>query len=417
MANMRDYTKTLIGGVSSFGREVPPINNVEFNVVKAKGSMLYDIDGNSYIDYILGAGANLLGHAPDNIVEAVCKAVKDGPLPGLAHLLEEEAAQSLAKKLEKSDKIVFCNSGSEAVNIACSIAIKATGKSKIIKFAGGYNGWISNMAYGWPNTTESLMDTNTRKEKNNIVLVKHNDLDDLATACLESKDIAAIVIDPMLANAGCIPESRTYYESLQQIANRHGILIIADEVLTGFRLHAGLYTTQHGLQPDLVTLGKAIGSGMPVAAVAGRYELMRLLENGLVPRLSTYAGNPPVCAAVVETMKILDKANYTDFLNKGDKLKAGIIKVLTDNNIPASCTGYGSVFSIWFANNPPINYNSSLSLLNSQLRENLHKHCRSKGVMVTKNPFGRMFLSFAHSDKNIDDTIATFENWAVSENV
>ena len=398
----------LVGGISSAGRAMPPLDGVALRIVRSHGPFLWDDQGRRYIDYLLGMGADFLGHAPPVVIAAVTQALHDGPMPGLAHPLEEEAAAALAAHLGPLDRIVFLNSGSEAVHLACRTARVATGRARIAKFAAGFDGWLDDVAFGNTASPAAAMDANTRPATDRTVLLRHNDFDDVERLFAEHDDIAAILVEPVLANAGCIEEAPGYLTHLQAVARRHGALVIADEVLMGFRLHPGLTSTLLGLEPDLATLGKAIGSGLPVAALAGRPDIMALLEQGRVARAGTYSGNPPACAAVAATMRALAALDYPALLARGQRLRAGITAALQAAGQPASTSGHGSVFSLWFTPTPPATYAQAVALADAPRSLALHLALRRHGVMTLRSPFGRMFLSAAHGDAEIDATLAAF---------
>jgi glutamate-1-semialdehyde 2,1-aminomutase len=404
----------LVGGISSAGRAMPPLDGIPLSIVRSQGPFLWDDQGKRYIDYLLGMGADFLGHAPPAILAAVAEALANGPMPGLAHPLEEQAAAALAAHLGKLDRIILLNSGSEAVHLACRTARIATGRPRIAKFAAGFDGWLDDVAFGNTGSPEAAMSANTRPATDRTILLRHNDLDDAERLFAEHDDIAAILVEPVLANAGCIEERPGYLAALQAIARRHGALVIADEVLMGFRLHAGLTSTLLGLEPDLATLGKAIGSGLPVAALAGRRDLMALFEQGRVARAGTYSGNPPACAAILATMHTLASLDYPALLARGERLRAGITHALRQAGLPASTSGHGTVFSLWFADTPPGTYAEAAALADPARSLALHLALRRRGVMTLKSPFGRMFLSTAHTDAEIDATIAAFMSAATT---
>ncbi len=404
----------LVGGISSAGRAMPPLDGIPLSIARSHGPFLWDDRGTRYIDYLLGMGADFLGHAPPTVLAAVTAALSNGPMPGLAHPLEEQAAAALAAHLGPLDRVIFLNSGSEAVHLACRTARIATGRPRIAKFAAGFDGWLDDVAFGNTGSPAAAMDANARPATDRTVLLRYNDLDDAKRLFAEHDDIAAILVEPMLANAGCIEERPGYLAALQRIARRHGALIIADEVLMGFRLHAGLTSTLSGLEPDLATLGKAIGSGLPVAALAGKPDLMALFEQGRIARAGTYSGNPPACAAVIATMAILSALDFPALLARGDRLRAGITAALHAAGLPASTSGHGSVFSLWFAETPPATYAEAAALADPARSLSLHLALRRRGVMTLRSPFGRMFLSAAHTDAEIDATIAAFAGAAPS---
>lgn len=398
----------LVGGISSAGRAMPAQDGIPLLIARSRGAHLWDDQGRRYIDYLLGMGADFLGHAPPDVLDAVAAALANGPMPGLAHPLEEQAAAALAAHTGPLDRIVFLNSGSEAVHLACRAARALTGRARIAKFAAGFDGWLDDVAFGNTGSEAAAMRANARPATARTTLLRYNDLSDVDRLFAEHDDIAAILVEPMLANAGCIAEAPGYLAHLQATARRHGALVIADEVLMGFRLHAGLTSHRMGLDPDLATLGKAIGSGMPVAALAGRAALMAGFEDGRIARAGTYSGNPPACAAVVATMTALDALDYPALLARGETLRAGITAALKHAGQPASTSGHGSVFSLWFAETPPADYATALTLADAPRSLALHLALRRHGVMTLRSPFGRLFLSAAHDDADILATIAAF---------
>src|SRR5689334_10582463 len=294
-------------------------------------------------------------------MQAAARALDDGPLPAFAHELEAAAAAALARTTGNLSRIVFVNTGSEAVHLACRIAREATGRPLIAKFAAGYDGWYDEVALGTAGSAEAAMTANRRPASLRTVLLRYNDRDDVESLFAEHDDIAAVLIEPVLANAGCILPAAGYLEHLQAVARRHGALVILDEVLMGYRLHAGLTGHRLGLDPDLATVGKAIGSGIAVAAVAGKDGPMALLEDGRVARAGTYAGNPLACAAVVATMERLAGLDYGSLERRGEALRHNIAAAFARAGVAVSTVGYGSVFGLWFAAAAPTTYREALS--------------------------------------------------------
>jgi len=404
----RDPMGHLVGGISSAGRAMPDLDGTPLVIVRSQGGHLWDDRGQRYIDYLCGMGANFLGHAPPSVVAAVTRALENGPMPGLAHPLEEAAAAALATHTGALDRVVFLNSGSEAVHLACRVARALTGRARIAKFGAGFDGWLDDVAFGNTGSEAAAMRGNARPATARTTLLRYNDPDDVDRLFAENDDIAGILVEPTLANAGCIAEKPGYLAHLQAVARRHGALVIADEVLMGFRLHAGLTSVSLGLDPDLATLGKAIGSGLPVAALVGRRALMAGFSDGRIARAGTYSGNPPACAAVVATMAKLDRLDYADLLARGNRLREGIVIALQRAGLAASTSGYGSVFSLWFAPDPPEDYAAAVAVADASRSLALHLALRRRGVMTLRSPFGRMFLSAAHHDYDIDATISAF---------
>lgn len=404
----------LVGAVSSAARVLPPLDGRRLTVSRSSGPWLWDESGRRYVDTALGFGGTVLGHAPGPVVEAVSRALRDGPLPAFVHDREEAAAAAIAAHAGPLDQVLFVSTGSEAVHLACRAARIATGRTRIAKMAGGFDGWLDDVAYGGAGAAESAFPGNARPETDRVSLLRFNDADDAERLFAERDDIAAVLVEPVLANAGCLMPSPGYLEAVQAIARRHGALLIADEVLMGFRLHAGLTAHVMGLDPDLVTLGKAIGSGIPVAAVAGRPEIMGAFADGRGVRAGTYSGNPLSCAAVIATMELLDAADYPALLARGDMLRAAIVDAFARAGIAVSTSGYGDVFSLWPAPEAPRDYAEARRMLRPDWSAALHAELRRRGVLVMPSGYGRLFLSFAHDQAVLEEIADAFREAAPS---
>ena len=392
----------LVGGISSAGRAVPPLGPQSFYVDRAQGPHLWADDGRRYIDTALGFGAVLIGHADPGVNEAVRQAMARGSMPAFAHHGEETAAAALTAACGPLSQAIFLNSGSEAVHLACRIVRAATGRPTIVKMAAGFDGWFDPMAFGNAGSPEARIGNSARPVRDGVALLRFNDLGDAERLFAERDDIAAIIFEPLLANAGCIAAAPGYLEALQQMARRHGILTIADEVLMGFRTRCGLASHGMGLDPDLATVGKAIGNGFAVAAVVGRPDLMAAAADGRAVRAGTYCGNPVATAAVSATLDILSKADYAALAARGDRLRAALSTAFAAEGIPASTAGLGMVFTPWFAPEPPATYETAAALARQALSLDWHIALRREGVMTMPQAFGRIYLSFAHDEAVID---------------
>ena len=400
----------LVGGISSVARALPEMDGAALSILRSEGPYLWDAAGRRYVDTALGFGGTVLGHAPPEVMEAAAAALRAGPLPAFAHPGEEAAAAAIAAHTGPLDQVLFVSSGSEAVHLACRAARVATGRRRIAKIAGGFDGWLDDVAFGTAGAAESGFPGNARPETDRVSLLRFNDAEDAERLFAEQDDIAAVLVEPVLANAGCLMPSPGYLARLQEIARRHGALVIMDEVLMGFRLHAGLTAHHLGLDPDLVTLGKAIGSGVAVAAVAGRAEIMRAFADGRATRAGTYSGNPVACAAVVATMRLLDQADYPGLLARGDALRQRIVGHFAQAGLAASTLGHGDVFSLWPAAEPPADYAASQRLIRPAWSGALHLGLRRAGVLVMPAAYGRLYLSFAHDEEAmalLDQAFAT----------
>ena len=252
------------------------------------------------------------------------------------------------------------------------------------------------------------MTANRRPASGRTLLLRYNDCDDVDALFAEHDDIAGVVIEPVLANAGCVLPAPGYLAHLQAVARRHGALVILDEVLMGYRRCAGLTGMLLGLDPDLATVGKAIGSGIAVAAVAGKEAPMALVEDGRVARAGTYAGNPLACAAVVATLERLAGLDYAALLQRGERLRRAIAAAFSAAGVAFSTSGYGTVFSLWFAAAAPTTYREALAASRPDLSLRLHLALRRLGVLVMPSSFGRLYLSAAHDDAALEALAAAF---------
>lgn len=396
----------LVGGISSAGRSLPAVDGHELLIARGAGPYLWDTEGRRYVDTALGFGGTILGHAPPGVMAAVEQALRDGPLPGFAHPAEGAAAAALVRHTAPLDQVIFTNSGSEAVHLACRAARAVTGRGRIAKVAAGYDGWFDDLAFGNAGAPEALMQGNQRPATSSMVLMRFNDMADTEALFAEHDDIAAVLVEPLLANAGCVMPQAGYLEHLQDTAHRHGALCIVDEVLMGFRLHAGLSSHLLGLQPDLATVGKAIGSGIAIAALLGRPDIMAAFADGRAHRAGTYSGNPTACAAVLATMAELDHVDYAGLLARGDRLRGDIEAVFHSAGLPLSSSGYGSVFSLWFDDNPPQGYEAAHRIARPEVSLALHLAMRAHGAIVMPSCFGRLYLSFAHDDHAVAALVA-----------
>jgi glutamate-1-semialdehyde 2,1-aminomutase len=405
--NIESDDSHLVGGISSAGRQIPPLDGEPFFAARTSGPYVWDQNDRRYIDTVMGFGATVLGHAPPKVIDAVAAALNDAPMPGYANLLEEEAAARLTQFTGNLSQATFANSGSEAVHRACQIARHITGKPRIVKLAAAYDGWFDGLSFGRPGTPEAET-VGSSKTVQDYSLLRYNDEQDIDRLFAEFSDIAAIVIEPVLANAGCLLPRESFLQKLQQEARRNNALLVADEVLIGFRICNGLASHSLGLEPDLAVVGKAIGSGIAVAAVLGRADLMQEVAATGFLRAGTYNGNPVACAAVIATAKELTELDYAALLSNGNAVRRQIEEVGAQIGLPISTSGYGSVFTVWFAERAPQDYTEVLSLSNPALWSRIHLEMRRNSALVMPDPLGRVFISAAHSLDVLNEFAAAF---------
>lgn len=404
--------KNLIGDVSSAARILPDLNGEKLFINRGKGAYLWDDQGRKYIDTALGFGAILLGHSNEVVNNAVIEALGDSAAPSWAHVREHSAATALAKHTGELSRVIFTNSGSEAVHLACRAARAYTGRAKIAKMAAGFDGWFDDVSYGNVTSKEAIFADGDRPSTARTTLLRFNDFDDVERIFAEDDNIAAVILEPMLANAGCIMALPGYLKHVQDVAHKHGALVICDEVLMGFRLLPGLAGLQAGLDPDLASVGKAIGNGVPVSAIVGKPHVLAAFEEGRVLRGGTFSGNPMACAAVMATLAQLATADYAALIQKGDGLRDAITSTFASHGIKITTTGYGSVFSIWLGDVAPMTYEQAQKIANPDFSKQLHLALREYGVLLMPSPYGRLYISFDHSNIVIEEMKVAFEKAA-----
>ncbi len=406
--------KHLVGGISSAGRALPAVDGVPFLTARSFGAHVWDEHGRRYIDTALGFGATLLGHAHPQVVDAVKRALADGPMPAFAHAGEERAAELLTAATGSLSRAIFTNTGSEAVHLACRLARAAAGRGLIAKMAAGFDGWYDDVAFGNAGSAEAEMLANRRPRSARTLLLRFNDFDDVDRLFTENDDVAAVIMEPMLANAGCILPAPGYLKHVETVARRNGALVILDEVLMGFRTGFGLAGQAMGIDADLATVGKAIGSGIAVAGVVGTPEIMALCESGQVTRAGTYSGNPVATAAVCATLSLLATHDYNAFVARGERLRGEIEHVFAVNGISAVTSGYGSVFTVWFSDALPRDYREAATKVDETRSRAMHEGLRREGLLAMPSPYGRLYLSASHDDVVVAEMAEIFARVALS---
>ncbi|UTL83130.1 aspartate aminotransferase family protein [Pseudomonas putida] len=405
--------RNLVGDVSSAARILPALDGQALFIRNGKGPYLWDDQGQRYIDTALGFGAVLLGHADGSVNAQVAQALADSASPSWAHVREHAAASALAAHTGALSRVIFTNSGSEAVHLACRAARAYTGRGRIAKMAAGFDGWFDDVSFGNVGSPEAAFANGERPSTARTTLLRFNDFDDVERLFEQDQDIAAVLLEPMLANAGCIMPAPGYLQHVQAVAHRHGALVISDEVLMGFRLHPGLASLQAGLDPDIASVGKAIGNGVPVSAIVGKPHILAGFEEGKVLRGGTFSGNPMACAAVLATLTQLDNAAYPQLIERGEQLRHAVQAIFKAQGITISTSGYGNVFTIWPCERAPSDYEEAAAFADAAFSQALHLALRAEGVLVMPSPYGRIYLSFEHSDEVVDQIKYAFEAAAV----
>lgn len=400
------------GGVNSPVRAFNAVGGAPIFVKEAKGAYLYDEDGNTFIDYIASWGPLILGHAYDPVINAVIEKAKKGTSFGMPTEIETELAKLAVSMVPNIDKIRFVNSGTEACMSAVRLARGYTGKDKIIKFTGCYHGHSDSfliqagsgaVTFGSPNSPG--VTAGTAKD---TLLANYNDLASVETLVDANKnEIAAIIIEPIAGNMGCITPSEEFIKGLRTICTEHGILLIFDEVMTGFRLAKGGAQEVLGINADIVTFGKVIGGGLPVGAFAARNEIMAYLApEGPVYQAGTLSGNPLAMSAGLAMLTELNN-NPDVFRSLADKtayLHKGLDAVLAEKNIAYQINRFGSMISVHFTDEPVVDFASSAKGNNETFKKYFHGML-AKGIYLPPSAFESYFLNDAISYKDLDKTI------------
>jgi glutamate-1-semialdehyde 2,1-aminomutase len=412
--------RTLAGGVSSgLRRSVRPYP-LFFD--HGKGSRVWDVDGNQYIDFGLAWGPLILGHAPDCIAEAISKQVWKGLTFGAQHDLEFEVSEILNGIIPCADLVSYANSGTEIVLLALRLARAVTGRKKYLKFEGHYHGWGDQALVSYhPGAGEGEVDgrhqpvpvAKGQLPHDHVVIAAWNSRQEVERAFKEhGTEISAIVCEPLLANSGCIPAEAGFLEFLRDTATRNGALLIFDEVITGLRLELGGGQTRYGITPDLATFAKAVGAGLPLSVLAGKKEYMGLIASGEVVHAGSLNGNPVVLSGAKAALEELRRGAgeiYPRMRRLGDKLAAGLVEHLRKVGRDAVSTGDGPVFTIHLQGSTPRTYRDTL-VSDKQTWSDFILALLDEGVMVL--PDGRWYISAAHTDEDIDLTLQAVERAA-----
>jgi len=399
----------LPGGVNS---PVRAFKHYPFFVEKAKGSKLYDVDGNEYIDYCLGYGPIIMGHANDKIVKEATEQLQLGTDYGVPSQQEIELAKEVTKRVPCAQMVRFTNSGTEATMSAIRLARAITGKNKIIKFEGAYHGAHDAVlvksgsgAVGQPDSPGVPLDATK-----NTILVPFNDEDAIKNTIKENKDeIACIITEPVMGNIGCVPPKEGFLQFLREITEENNIIFIIDEVITGFRIAKGGAQEYYNVTPDLVTFGKILGGGFPIGAIAGKREYIeQFAPSGKVYQAGTFSGNPMSISAGLATMDLLTDKFYKDLHDKGEYFRNGIRDVLSKLDIPYQVTGVESMTEVYFTDEEVYDFESAKKS-DTQAFDKYFHTLLENGVFVAPSQYECVFLSSAHTNDDIDKTLNAME--------
>jgi len=407
----------LAGGVSSMLRSASKPLPLFFRA--ASGSRLTDVDGNSFIDYTLAWGPLILGHSHPEVVNAVAGQLAQFQLLGAQHDLEVRVARKLCEVIPCAERVAFSSTGSEAVQLAFRLAREFTGRRRILKFEGHYHGWPDGVlvSYRPALAPDSNYDPQlgsggqTPSVVDDVVVLPWNDLDRVRELLKRHPDqIAAIILEPVLCNSSCLMPAPGYLQTLRDVCNQFGVLLIFDEVITGFRVALGGAQELFGVVPDLATFGKAVAGGFPLSLVGGKSEIMDLISARRVVHAGTFNGNPIVLAAAEATVDALSR-DHGAALNRirrhGDLLMSGIRRRAQDTQIPLLVNGVGAAFHLSFTTRMEMrSYRDTLDC-DIPKRDAFLQAMLERGIYLLSD--GRWYISAAHDETDIQHTLAAVD--------
>jgi glutamate-1-semialdehyde 2,1-aminomutase len=404
-------TKVIPGGVNSPVRAFRSVGGDPLFIRSGKGSRLVDVDGNSYIDYVGSWGPLILGHAPAPVRDALAGQIRRGTSFGAPTELEVILAEMICAAVPSIEKVRLVNSGTEATMSAIRLARAFTGRSRIIKFDGCYHGHADGLLVkaGSGVATLGLPDSpGVPPEVSALTLsLPFNDIEAVKQALAKYRaEIAAIIVEPVVGNTGTVAPGRNFLQGLKKLTREHGVLLIFDEVMTGFRVSYGGAQALYGVKPDLTCLGKIIGGGLPVGAYGGNRQIMgQIAPEGPVYQAGTLSGNPLAISAGIATLKALKKPGVYGKLERASaELEAGLRKSAAEAGVPVQINRVGSMFTVFFTGTPIKNYESAKTCNTARYARFFHT-LLDNGVYFAPSQFEACFVSLAHTQKDIQATI------------
>jgi glutamate-1-semialdehyde 2,1-aminomutase len=403
--------KILPGGVDSPVRAFKSVGASPLFIRRAYGARLEDVDGNTFIDYVMSWGPLIHGHAPRGLVKALAAAARAGTSYGAPSPLEVELGERVRKLMPSLQRIRFVSSGTEATMSAIRVARAATRRDKIIKFEGCYHGhadpFLVQAGSGALTLGVPTSPGVTQAAAADTLLASYNDLASVERVFAANRgEIAALIVEPIAGNMGVVPPADGFLRALRRLCDAHGALLVFDEVISGFRAGSGGAQAWAGIRPDLTCLGKIIGGGLPVGAYGGREDLMDLVSPaGPVYQAGTLSGNPLAMTAGIWCLEHLKPRLYRDLAALGTRLAAGLADAAREAGVAVQVNAFGSVLTPFFTDQPVRSYGSATSA-NTEHYARFFRGMLARGVYPPPSQFEAWFLSAAHSTKDVDMTIA-----------
>lgn len=408
-----DRAKKLIpGGVNSPARAFGGVGGEPIFINRAEGAYLFDLDGNRYVDYVLSWGPMILGHAHPRVLDAVQKAMRKGTSFGAPTEAESELAELVITAVPSIEKVRLVSSGTEATMSAIRLARGYTGRPTIVKFAGNYHGHVDSLLVAAGSSAATLGAPNspgvTEGTARDTLVLQYNDLAGLQAAFdRHGSTIAGVIVEPVVGNMGCVVPKPEFLTALRELTEKHRSVLIFDEVMTGFRVAFGGAQSRFGVTPDMTTLGKIIGGGLPVGAYGGKAEIMNhILPEGKVFQAGTLSGNPLATAAGIATLKILrDENPYPRLESLSNRLIAGLRAAAETAGVPHRIGSCGSMLTFFFSPEEVLDWPTA-SRCDTVRFSKYFWTLISRGIYMPCSQFEALFLSTAHTEADIDSTIA-----------
>jgi len=403
------------GGVNSPARAFGGVGGEPVVMARGEGAFLIDVDGNRYIDYVQSWGPMILGHSHPHVLEALSKAIRNGTSFGAPTEAENRLAELIIDAVPSVEMVRLVNSGTEATMSAIRLARGYTGRDLIVKFSGNYHGHVDSLLVAAGSAAATLAVPNspgvTRGTAADTLILPYNDPEAVKSVFDSYRDkIAAVILEPVVGNMGCVVGTPDFLQTLRKETENHGTVLIFDEVMTGFRVAYGGAQSRFNILPDLTTLGKVIGGGLPVGAYGGKSEIMRhVLPAGKVFQAGTLSGNPLATAAGIATLEVLKNSNpYPELEQKMKRLGKGLLAAAQNAGIPAQISQCGLMMTLFFSENPVTDWETA-SHCDTRQFAGYFWGLLDRGIYMPCSQYEAFFLSTAHTDAMIDETIKIAE--------